>query len=141
MVYFQSPEHLSEWKPSNLEGGTAMGRLVIVDDEVKLANVLKGFLELRGFQVWAATTGEEGLQLIQVHRPNVLLLDWNLGTSRVSGEAVLKQTKMHFPTISVIIISASMEHAKALHLGAACYLDKPLSMANLLKALHDAMAV
>lgn len=116
-------------------------RVVIVDDEVKLTNVLKEFLTLRGFQVWAAIKGKEAVQLIQTHQPDALLLDLTLEGSGLQGIDVLKKTKEVSPATRIIVISGNTDEAKkaeVLQLGAMAYLDKPLSMQDVLKAIQDA---
>ncbi|MDP3722880.1 MAG: response regulator [Candidatus Omnitrophota bacterium] len=116
-----------------------MVRVLIVDDEVKLAEVLKEFLTPRGFQVWTASAGEEALPLIQTHRPEVVLLDMCLGAGRLQGFEMLRQIRTQWPAITVLMWSGSAnveQKAEALRLGATTFFDKPVNLGELLRAMQ-----
>ena len=115
-------------------------RLLIVDDEPKLTEVLKGFLARRGFEVWTACKGEDALSLIQTHQPDVLLLDLHLGGCGLQSLDVLRKTTAVSPNTTVIVISACTDtdtKAEVLRLGARRYLDKPLDLEKLVQTIQD----
>lgn len=117
-----------------------MVRVLIVDDEAKLAEVLQAFLVRRGFAVWTASTGDEALALLQTHQPEILLLDLHLAGSGLQGLDVLRTTKAVSPHTTVIVTSACPDadiQAEVLRLGARCYLEKPLSLRELLSAVNE----
>lgn len=120
-----------------------MTRLLIVDDEQKLVSVLKGFLETKGFDVRTASSGVEAMQMVEQHQPHVMLLDLNLEGSAVSGLDVLTQTKARLPNTVVFVVSGYTEEDKkeqALKQGADRYLEKPLLLPDVLKAVQEAAA-
>lgn len=119
-----------------------MARLLIVDDEEKLVTILKGFLTGRGFEVWTAKSGDEALQLVEQHKPQVMLLDLNLEGSPVSGLEVLAKTKALLPGAVVLVVSGYSDEDKkaaALKHGADDYLEKPLLLPDVLKAIQNAL--
>ncbi len=118
-----------------------MIQLLIVEDEERPANLLKGFFEVQGFAVQVALSGEQALQALEQCQPHVLLLDLNLEGSRVSGLEVLAATKQRSPKTAVFIASGYTEKAykdEASRLGADRYFEKPLPLAELLEAIQAA---
>ncbi len=55
--------------------GTTASRVLIVDDDVSVADTFSRTLRLEGYEVWAALSADEGLSLAQAHRPHVIILD------------------------------------------------------------------
>lgn len=116
---------------------------MIVDDEVKLTNILKEFLELRQFEVWTAFKGEEAVPLIQAHQPDVLLLDLSLDGSQLQGVEVLKQTRELSPATRIVVMTgygSEEKKAQVMQLGASHYLEKPLNMAEVLQLVQTLTA-
>ncbi len=66
-------------------------KVVIVDDNVSLADIYKTRLELLGYKCFVAHDGEVALQLIEKERPNLVLLD--LMVPKVAGDEVLKRMR------------------------------------------------
>lgn len=102
-------------------------KILIIEDEEVLLDVLKVKLLKEGYQVETAKNGEEGWQKIKQQKPDLILLD--IVMPKMDGYEVLK--KMHdnkfLKNIPVIIISNSgqpVEIDKALELGAVDYLIK-----------------
>lgn len=72
--------------PSN----TAL-KVVIVDDNISLADIYKTRLELLGYQCFVAHDGEAALALIEKERPNLVLLD--LMVPKVAGDEILRRMR------------------------------------------------
>jgi len=121
-----------------------MINVLIVDDEAELCRFLKEFLELQTCHVWTSVNGQEAVALLRTHRPDVLLLDLNLGRGALSGMEVLRQSRDVSPDTRVIVISGVADEttkAEVLALGAAQYLEKPHSAQTVLRAVQDVAAV
>lgn len=66
-------------------------RIVVVDDDVDAAEVLKDLLELDGYQVWVAHDASQALRLVAKHQPDGVLLD--LGLPDMDGLEVAKRLR------------------------------------------------
>ena len=106
-------------------------KILIVDDEPQILNVLQSYLRLRGFDVTACTDPETALQKMTEERFYVALLDINL--PRMSGIQLLKRVKDISPTVQVMMMTAysSIENAlECLESGASDYFIKPFHDLN-----------
>ena len=114
-------------------------KVLIVEDEMNIVNLIKSVLTANGFDVITAHDGKNALILINSHCPDVIILD--LGLPDMDGTSVLK-TVREFSTTPVIVLSArTLEHDKveALDLGADDYLTKPFGTSELLARIRTAI--
>jgi two-component system, NtrC family, nitrogen regulation response regulator NtrX len=109
---------------------SAKAKIVIVDDEAPIREVLSASLADEGYEVRLAKNGEEGLRVIEEFKPQVVLLDiWMPG--QLDGIAVLKEARSKSTAAEYIVMSGhgTIETAvKATKLGAWDFVEKPLSM-------------
>jgi len=115
------------------------GDIVVVDDETDVREVLAEYLELKGFDVRQASSGEEGLEKVAESCPDVVLLD--LGLPGLSGIETLRRLKSDNPAVCVIVVSGNQDHdlaQKTLAMGAADYVPKPVDFGYLetILAIH-----
>ena len=114
--------------------------ILIVDDEPSILKSLSGLLTDEGFEVMTASTGYEGLKIIDREYPDLVLLDiWMPG---IDGIETLKQIKKGNPYLQVIIITGhgNIETAvKATKLGAYDLIEKPLSIDKVIVAINNAL--
>jgi len=109
---------------------------MIVDDEESILKALSGALQDEGYICLLAHNGKEALDLFQKERPEVVLLD--IWMPDMDGLEVLKRIKDLDNECSVIMISGHATVAtavKAMKMGAADFLEKPLSIDSVLMAL------
>lgn len=104
-----------------------MPKILIVEDEEVLLDVLKNKLEKEGYEVVAAVNGEEGLKMIDEEKPDMILLD--IVMPKIDGFEVLEKLKNtgRLPALPVIIISNSgqpVEVDRAIEYGVRDYLVK-----------------
>lgn len=100
--------------------------VLILDDEKRLTEELTEFLVESGFQAYEANTGREGLLILKKQPIDLLILDIRL--SGENGLDILKEVKVKYPNIEVIMISAHGDMdtvIEAMRLGAIDYLRKP----------------
>lgn len=114
-------------------------RVLIVEDEPALAEMLRYNLESEGFEVAAARDGEEGLAMVEEVKPDLVLLDWML--PHVSGLEVCRQLRRGRDTrgVPVIMLTAKGEESdrvRALDGGADDYVTKPFSPAELVARMR-----
>ena len=113
-------------------------KILVIDDEVDICEMIKDFFSARGYQVMYALTGQGGLDAFKVEKPQIVMLDLYLGD--IYGLEVLKKIKTIDRSSVVIIITGSgskEDEKKAKDLGADFYIDKPFSVAVLKKLLSD----
>src|SRR4051812_5247818 len=110
---------------------TERGTIVVVDDEVNIADLVRMYLDREGFRVVTASTGAEGLEAVQQHRPRLIVLD--VGLPDLDGLEVCKRIRAHSQT-PVIFLTArdgEIDRVLGLELGGDDYLTKPFSPAEL----------
>lgn len=112
-----------------------MARILVVEDEPDLQQVLGYNLRQAGHEVVAATRGEDGLQLARTRSPDLVLLDLMLPD--LAGTDVCRSLKKDASTerIPVIMLTArgeEVDRVVGLELGADDYVVKPFSVRELL---------
>ena len=103
-----------------------MARVLVVDDELGIIDVLTRYLEKMGYQTFAASSGEEALDFLTQNSVEAVLLDVKM--PGMGGLTVLSRIREDYSNLPVIMISgaADLEEAKAaLKEGAADYIQKP----------------
>lgn len=105
-------------------------RILVVEDDEDILQLLTFTLESAGFEVRAAGTGKDGLELAQKHKPGLVLLDLML--PGMSGLDVCRELKRQPQTedVPVIMLTARSEEVDrivGLELGADDYVVKPFS--------------
>jgi DNA-binding response OmpR family regulator len=108
-------------------------KILVVDDEKKIAAVLKAYLEQDGFAVITAADGPEALNLARREEPDLIILDLML--PNLSGEEVchrLRQEGSRIPVIMLTAKTAVEDRVHGLGLGADDYVLKPFSPQELL---------
>ncbi|MCK4417133.1 MAG: response regulator [Candidatus Latescibacteria bacterium] len=109
-----------------------MGRILVVDDEVEVCNVLKEFLVSKGYEVCTALDGKAAVSKVKEFRPHIVLLD--IIMSGMGGIDTLKEIKKVDPAIGVIMITAVADEQlakRSLELGAYEYIIKPFDLGYL----------
>ena len=107
---------------------THPGHILIVEDESKLAAVLRDYLLAAGYQVTVQDTGDDAVQWIADHGPQLVILDIMVPGSK-DGLAILREVRAFSP-VPVIMTTAQVEEIDrllGLELGADDYICKPYS--------------
>ena len=105
-------------------------RILVVEDEQDILDLLRYHLTREGFTVDGATSGEEGLKLARTYTPDLLLLDLML--PGIDGLEVCRRLKRDQSTdnVAILVLSAKGEESDVvtgLELGADDYVTKPFS--------------
>jgi DNA-binding response OmpR family regulator len=103
-------------------------RILIVEDEVAIQQVLSFFLKHNGFETLAVSNGQEAIQVIPEFQPDLIILD--LLMRPVSGWDVLHWLRAHqlTPPLPVLVLSALVnltEQVQGFEEGAIEYITKP----------------
>jgi DNA-binding response OmpR family regulator len=116
--------------PSKERGaGLTKGRLLIVDDEEIVRDVLARFLKGKGYDVVTASNGREAMELVKKERPHLMLLDIRM--PEMDGFEVLRRLREVDQEIAVIMITANTdleEAKKTMEMGACDYVVKPFHL-------------
>lgn len=114
-----------------------MARVLVVDDDPKLLNMLRRTLVYEGFQVSTAPDGNAALAEMQAHRPDVIVLDWMM--PGLDGIGVMKHLRAANDKTLVLMLTArdAVENrVEGLESGADDYLVKPFAPVELVARIH-----
>jgi DNA-binding response OmpR family regulator len=102
-------------------------RVVVVDDEPSVQEVVRAYLEKDGYHVFVAGTGGEGLALAERIKPGLIVLDLMLPD--ISGEEIAREVRSRsdVPILMLTAKASEDERIAGLALGADDYLVKPFS--------------
>lgn len=111
-------------------------KILIVEDDPEIQGILRRYLERESFDLFFASTGEEGLKLVTIHKPDLMLLDINL--PGIDGFEVLKrlQTGRYTPVIILTARHDDADKVVGLELGADDYLTKAFNPRELLARIR-----
>jgi two-component system response regulator HydG len=102
-------------------------RILIIDDELSICQILSNFLNRNGYDAEVAHSGMQAMQLLSGKDYDLILCDYNLGD--ICGIEILEQVQARFPKVIVIFISGTGDIPTAVNLvkgGAYHFLTKPL---------------
>jgi DNA-binding response OmpR family regulator len=116
-----------------------MGKVLVVDDERLMRDLLGALLTRHGHDVITAASGPEGLELFRTHRPQLTILD--LSMPDMDGIAVLKRVRVIDAHAAVVVLTGTgtddLEH-QARQLGVTDFLKKSFSPDVIVAALDRA---
>ena len=134
---------MSEVRPENASGGKIVKdvdrkRILVIDDDLPLRGMLSAALRSHGFQVLLAGDGAEGQRALNLHNPDIILLD--LAMPNVNGWDFLQrlQETGHIGRVPIIVVSAHLrvEPQAILQMGVAAILPKPFNLEDLLNLIE-----
>lgn len=119
-------------------------KVMVVDDEEGLADYMCRILRVKGYQGIYETDGIRAVELFIKERPQVLLIDVDLGNSSLDGIDVLEKVKaIDKDAVCVMVTRVTDEESvdKARKLGAFHYVLKPLDSGDVVKVANEAADV
>jgi len=116
--------------------GSAMKRILIVDDEEMIVRTVKAYLDREGFKTYTAFDGDTALQAFDEKGPDLIVLDLML--PKKSGIEVTRaiRTKSSVPIIMLTAKAAEADRVVGLELGADDYVVKPFSPRELVARIR-----
>ncbi|MEW6218271.1 MAG: response regulator [Thermodesulfobacteriota bacterium] len=117
-----------------------MQRILLVDDDTEFRTNLEEVLAEAGYEVAAASNGNEALELLRAESFDVALLDVMM--PGIKGTDLLTALRLTRPRMRIIMLTAfaTVENAvDAIHRGASDYIAKPFKIPNLLVAIRKAL--
>jgi DNA-binding NtrC family response regulator len=113
-------------------------RVLIVDDDPSILEVLEARLTAAGFAVQKAVNGPEALELLQKNQIDILVSDIKM--PEMSGMELLEKTRLILPQLPVIFLTAYgtiPDAVQAVKAGAVDYLTKPFDGKELVRKIED----
>lgn len=114
-------------------------RILIIDDEVTIRNILRMSLESAQYKVGEAMSGEQGIKKISEFHPHLIILD--LGLPDCNGFEVLKELRRwsRVPVIVLTVTDDESTKVSLLEAGADDYLTKPFGSKELIARVRVAL--
>jgi DNA-binding NtrC family response regulator len=117
-----------------------MAKIVIIDDEAAILELMSKLCRSAGHSVKAFQTGAEGIACLRAERADLVIVDLRIGD--VNGLDLVKICRDEFPTTAVIMVTGhgTVETAvEAMRLGAFDYLTKPFDLGDLIKTVNQGL--
>ena len=110
--------------------------VLVVEDETKIRELLRSYLEREGFNVLTTPSGAEAITMAEHTAPDLIVLD--LGLPDVPGEEVAREVRRSsaVPILMLTAKSAEEDRIRGLEVGADDYLTKPFSPRELVLRVH-----
>ncbi|MDR3048562.1 MAG: response regulator transcription factor [Elusimicrobiota bacterium] len=113
--------------------------ILIVDDEIKILEMIKDYLDICGYKTLCAQNGVLALKMFEENHPNLVLLD--LMMPDLSGEEVCKKIRAA-SKVPIIMLTAKVDEQsiiRGLNIGADDYIAKPFSLRELAARIKAAL--
>lgn len=116
-----------------------MTQVLVVDDERAIRRFLHTALTAQGYTVFEASTGNEAIQSVVAHTPDVIILD--LGLPDINGVEVTTRLRewTQTPIIILSVRDGEQDKISALDAGADDYLTKPFGIGELMARMRAAL--
>ena len=117
-------------------------KILVVDDEKIMRDILTSFLERENYEVISASEGQEAVEIAKREHPDVILLDVRM--PEIDGIETCKRLKAELTTksIPVIMISGVGESMmEAVEAGAEDFLNKPFALAEVFTRVRSALRI
>jgi two-component system, response regulator, stage 0 sporulation protein F len=114
----------------------SLGKVLVVDDEPEVRELLQEFLSDRGYDVLVAASGREALDAVDAQKPDLVLLD--VAMPEMDGIEALRRIATVEPPVRVIMVTANPDislTSKLLAMGAVDYIPKPFDLDYLEQAV------
>ncbi|MBW2520808.1 MAG: response regulator, partial [Deltaproteobacteria bacterium] len=115
-------------------------KILVIDDERMILDLTSMVLTNKGYSVLTINNALEGYQIIERHKPSLVLLDYMMPV--VNGLEALKEIRKRFPETYVIMFTGKGSEEVAVELmkaGAADYILKPFSNTNLIERIENVL--
>ena len=115
-------------------------RILVIEDHPGSRMLLVDVLTFAGYEVYEAGDGVEGIDMARQYKPHLILSD--MGMPRLSGWEMVPKLKedpelKHIPVVAITAFAMTGDREKALKLGCAGYISKPIEIRQIRKQVRD----
>jgi len=117
-------------------------KLLVVDDEAEILEMIRNHFTLRGYEVLTAPDGGEGIETLERENPDIVLLD--LKMKKMDGDKFLRGVRAKNLHPKVIVVTGYQDEklqAEIERLGVDAFLEKPVSILELQKKVQELVGV
>ena len=112
-------------------------KILVIDDEVNICNILRKYFTDRGYTVFTSTEAGEGLMMLNQEKPDVLILDIRMpGLNGIDTLRLAREVNQNIRVIMLTAIRDELIVKEAAALGASVYMTKPFNLEELEKAIR-----
>ncbi|HVY09675.1 MAG TPA: response regulator transcription factor [Mycobacteriales bacterium] len=123
--------------PTASEGAVAEARLLVVDDEPNIRELLSASLRFAGFEVETASDGQQALRLLGSFAPDLVVLDVMMpGVDGFDVVRRMRQDRHQMPVLFLTAKDATEDKISGLTLGADDYITKPFSLEEVIARIR-----
>lgn len=116
-----------------------MSRILVIDDDSQLCQMVQDVLEHKGYKVSIALDDKEALKCLKSQVIDLILLDVSLSQSELQGRDILEHCTNKLPLLPVIMISGTESIKDYLRRGAKDFIEKPFTAARLLHSIETCL--
>jgi len=117
-------------------------KLLIVDDEEIIRKTMKDTLEDEGYEVFDTGDGIEAIDMVRSINPDLVFLDiWLPGMDGMKALQLIKEFNPELPVVMITGHGTVNTAMQAIKMGALDFLEKPLSLENILSVINDAITL
>ena len=130
---------VQDQKCAMLRGRFMSSKVLVVDSEIFLVDLIREFLESEGYQIEGAGNGVEALERMSTFNADLVISGIRMPV--MGGETFLRRCQENHPGIPVILMSASdnWTDQEAKNIGAAGYISLPFPFPDLKKLINSIM--
>jgi two-component system cell cycle response regulator DivK len=115
-------------------------RILVVEDNVKNLKLVRDVLRHSGYEVYEATSGEDGVRMAREVAPHLILMDLQL--PGIDGVEALRRIREEagnrsLPVVAVTAFAMPEDRRRAFESGFTGYVTKPISVRSLPQQVHD----
>ena len=114
--------------------------ILLIDDDPVVRSLASGILKKKGYEVFVAKTGEEGMRLVEERQPDLVITDFQMpGLSGIEVVEAIKSVDPHIPTILLTAHGDTTLTIESIQAGAFDFIEKPINPRELIETVKNGL--